>query len=118
MNEIKIKRIYEAPSADDGYRILVDRLWPRGIKKEDAFLDEWNRDLAPSSGLRKWFSHKKERFNEFSARYREELLKQKEELRRISDKAKNNRVTLLYAAKDGEVNHAVVLCNVLKNTNQ
>ena len=116
--EIKIKRIYEDASEDDGYRILVDRLWPRGIKKEDASLDEWNKDIAPSSELRKWFDHKKEHFNEFSERYREELLNRKEELTRIRNVTEHKQVTLLYAAKDPAVNHAVVLCDVLKNIDQ
>lgn len=115
MKKIKIKRIYEDASEDDGYRILVDRLWPRGVKKEDASLDEWNKDIAPSSELRKWFDHKKERFNKFSERYRKELLYQQEELKRIRTVAKHVRVTLLYAAKDPALNQAAVLCDVLKN---
>jgi uncharacterized protein YeaO (DUF488 family) len=118
MHEITIKRIYEAPSIDDGYRILVDRLWPRSIKKEDAYLEEWNKELAPSSELRKWFDHKNERFAEFSERYHKELLNRKEELKRIRTMAKTKSVTLLYAARDRNTNHAVVLCNVLKNTDQ
>lgn len=66
MKEIKLKRIYDDPSGDDGYRVLVDRLWPRGVSKEDAKLDEWDKELAPSTELRKWFGHKEERFKEFS----------------------------------------------------
>lgn len=113
MKTINIKRIYDEPSDDDGYRVLVDRLWPRGISRETARLNEWNRDIAPSPELRKWFDHEEVRFEEFSRLYREEL-KQKEtalnELRRI---AKNETVSLLYAAKSPEINQAVVLRDVL-----
>ncbi|GIV32635.1 MAG: hypothetical protein KatS3mg031_0170 [Chitinophagales bacterium] len=114
MKAICIKRIYDAPSEEDGYRILVDRIWPRGITKEYARLDEWNKTLAPSTELRKWFSHKAERFNEFARRYRNELMSHKEELKRIRQIARNKPVTLLYSAKNTEANQAVVLCKVLK----
>ena len=113
--QVKIKRVYEEPSEDDGYRILVDRLWPRGMKKEQAFLDEWNKNIAPSTELRKWFHHKKEFFDDFAERYREELSQQQEELKRIKAIGKNRPVTLLYAAKDPAVNHAVVLREILKD---
>lgn len=75
--KIQIKRIYEAPSTDDGYRIFVDRLWPRGVKKENTFLDEWNKEIAPSPELRKWFNHNTERFNDFAKHYGKELDKKK-----------------------------------------
>jgi uncharacterized protein YeaO (DUF488 family) len=107
--DIVVKRIYDAPSDEDGYRVLVDRLWPRGMKKERARLDEWNKTVAPSTELRKWFGHEPERFDEFAARYKEELAEHPEELQRLREIAKNRRVTLLYAAKEAEYNHTVVL---------
>lgn len=114
MNHIQIKRIYEAPSEEDGYRILVDRLWPRGVKKEKAKIDEWNKNLAPSDQLRKWFDHKPERFKEFEKRYLEELSLLKGELKKIKNLSRNSSVTLLYGAKDPEMNQAVVLLKILK----
>jgi uncharacterized protein YeaO (DUF488 family) len=113
MNTIQIKRIYEAPAKEDGYRILVDRLWPRGVKKENAKLDEWNKNLAPSDQLRKWFDHRPERFKEFEKRYRDELSELKNELKRIKKLSKSGTVTLLYGAKDQEMNQAVVLLKIL-----
>lgn len=83
MHNIKIKRIYEEPAAGDGYRILVDRLWPRGMKKETACIDEWNKDIAPSTELRKKFHHQAETFLEFSALYKEELQTKTEVLQRL-----------------------------------
>ena len=113
MKEIKLKRIYDDPSADDGYRVLVDRLWPRGVSKEVAKLDEWDKELAPSTELRKWFDHKEERFKEFSKRYHEELKDKKELLDKLREKANHKKLCLLYAAKDHEMNQAVVLKDVL-----
>jgi len=119
MKQIQIKRIYEQPLAEDGYRMLVDRLWPRGIKKEVAKLDEWNKNLPPSVELRKWFDHKPERFKEFESKYRLELTKIKDELNRVRDITKHSNLTLLYGAKDPHINHAIVLLNVLmKNRNR
>lgn len=115
MKTIKIKRIYEDPDSADGYRILIDRLWPRGVSKEDAKLDEWNKELSPSTELRKWFDHIPERFEEFKKRYREELESHKEELNRLYTLAKSNTVTLLYAAKNEKINNAVVLKEILTN---
>jgi uncharacterized protein YeaO (DUF488 family) len=114
MNTIQIKRIYEALSEDDGYRLLVDRLWPRGVKKENARLDEWNKNLAPSDPLREWFNHKPERFREFEKRYRDELSELKDELKRIKNLSRHSNVTLLYGAKDPKLNQAVVLLKILK----
>lgn len=111
---IQLKRVYDSPAEDDGYRILIDRLWPRGIKKEEARLDEWNKDLAPSDALRKWFQHERERFDEFSRRYQEELSHQKEPLTHLKKMSKTKKVTLLYAAKDRDINNAVVLYEVLE----
>lgn len=112
---IQIKRVYEQPEESDGYRILVDRLWPRGIKKERAQLNEWDKELAPSHELRTWFDHQPDRFKQFSNEYRNELLQKRTELIRIRRIADNQQVTLIYAAKDPEINHAVVLCNVLRD---
>lgn len=112
---IKIKRIYEDPARGDGYRMLVDRLWPRGLKKEDAAIDEWNKDIAPSPELRTWFGHDEARFEEFSARYRKELGDKDEALDKIKSIAKKQALTLVYAARDEQVNHARVLLDVLNN---
>lgn len=117
MREFKIKRIYDTPSESDGYRVLVDRLWPRGVSKKAANLDEWIKEVAPSPELRKWFDHKEERFKEFEWRYREELKDKKEELDKLRQSAKNETVSLLYAAKSPEINHAVVLKDVLLKGN-
>ena len=114
MKTIQIKRVYDDKSDDDGYRVFVDRLWPRGVSKEDAHFDEWMKELAPSTELRKWFNHKPERFDEFSKRYRKELKEQDEKLDELRDIAKTKKVTLLYAAKDIEINNAVVIRDVLK----
>lgn len=113
MAAFQIKRIYDEPSGEDGYRILVDRLWPRGVKKEQAKLDEWNKEIAPSAGLRKWFGHKPERFEEFASRYSKELDKQKDELKRLEALGERSMVSLLYGARDPEVNHATVLLQKL-----
>lgn len=115
MNKIYIKRIYDEPSDKDGYRILVDRLWPRGISKKDANLDEWNKEIAPSTELRKWFNHQEVSFEEFEKRYQEELKAKQEELNRLKDLAKTNTITLLYGAKNTKINQAVVLRNLLLN---
>ena len=113
MKTINIKRIYDKPSDDDGYRILVDRLWPRGISKETARLNEWNRDIAPSPELRKWFDHQEARFEEFSRLYRNELKQKEAELNELRKIAKNETISLLYAAKNPVINQAVVLRDVL-----
>jgi uncharacterized protein YeaO (DUF488 family) len=111
----QIKRVYEPANPSDGVRVLVDRLWPRGVKKSSAHLDHWMKDVAPSPSLRLWFGHKPERFAEFSKRYKKELSGNAElaELRKLGRSA---RVTLLYGARDPEVNHAVVLQSVLRRT--
>jgi len=107
---VQIKRIYDLPKVSDGYRILVDRLWPRGVTKESAALDEWLKDAAPSPELRKWFSHKPDRFEEFSRKYLIELEENKPLQDKLRDvKGQHKTVTLLYAARDPQINHAVVL---------
>ena len=113
MKTIQIKRVYEDKSKDDGYRVLVDRLWPRGVSKEDAHFDEWMKELAPSTELRKWFDHKQERFEEFTKRYKKELIEQNELLDKLKQIAEKKKVTLLFAAKDTEINNAVVIREVL-----
>jgi uncharacterized protein YeaO (DUF488 family) len=107
-----IKRIYEPPAADDGYRVLVDRLWPRGVSKVAAELDEWLKDVAPTTDLRVWFNHDPGRFAEFTSRYEGELAENPaaDALRARGD---DQPVTLLYGAKDPAINHAVVLRDFL-----
>ncbi|MDQ6532139.1 DUF488 family protein [Flavobacterium sp. LHD-85] len=113
MKTITIKRLYDHKTADGSYRILVDRLWPRGVRKIDLQIDEWNKEITPSPELRKWFDHKKERFEEFSRLYIQELMAEDPEINRVRSIAKNEDVTLLYGAKDPEINHAVILMNYL-----
>ncbi|WP_026815188.1 DUF488 domain-containing protein [Arenibacter certesii] len=115
MVNIGIKRIYDAPEERDGYRILVDRIWPRGVSKEDAELDEWAKEIAPSDKLRKWFDHDPDKFMEFDKRYRLELQEKEEKLNELREKAKENMLTLLYGAKDTEHNQAIVLKKILEN---
>lgn len=113
--QIKIKRIYNLPLAEDGLRILVDRLWPRGFTKEKAAIDYWHKEITPSSDLRKWFAHKEDRYEEFSKMYREELKSQQAILQQIRLLADKKTVTLVYAAKDPKINHAVILKEVLES---
>lgn len=112
---LSIKRIYDEPAKSDGTRVLVDRLWPRGVSKEQAALDLWLKDIAPSPELRIWFGHKPDRFKEFSKRYMHELDNNPavEQLENLMTKKAN--LTLLYAAKDPRVNHALVLKQFLEN---
>jgi len=111
---IKVKRIYEKPTKEDGFRILVDRLWPRGVKKEQAKVDLWLKDIAPSGNLRKWFSHKKERWKDFKIKYKEELKSKAGLVKMIKDlEEKHGTITLLFSAKDVEHNNAVVLLEEL-----
>lgn len=106
---IVVKRIYEPPADSDGYRILVDRMWPRGLKKEDAALDAWSKELAPSTTLRKWFGHDPARWEGFRHRYASELDDAAEHWRPLLTQAARHRVTLLYGARDEEHNNAVAL---------
>lgn len=109
MMAITIKRIYEPGSVKDGYRILVDRLWPRGIKKENAHVDKWLKEVAPSTELRKWFNHEPEKWETFSAKYKDEL-KMSPALDELYAATHDHKtVTLLYGAKDEEHNHAFIL---------
>jgi uncharacterized protein YeaO (DUF488 family) len=106
--QLKIKRVYDKPAAEDGFRVLVDRLWPRGIKKEDAKLDLWLKEIAPSEELRKWFGHEPARCTEFKRKYFKELDAKGDLLGRIRESLKDGTVTLLYAAKYKECNNATV----------
>ena len=113
---IKIKRIYDQPAKDDGFRILVDRLWPRGISKEKVKVDLWLREIAPSNDLRKWFSHDPKKWEDFKIRYERELKGKQELLHKIKEAEKEKGiVTILYSARDEEHNNAVVLNAILKN---
>ncbi len=112
--DIRVKRIYEPPDAKDGARVLVDRLWPRGARKDSAKLALWLKDIAPSAELRRWFGHDPARFAEFSRRYRAELSANKDAVARMDELAKAGPVTLLYAAHDEEHNNARVLADYLK----
>lgn len=106
---MKIKRVYEKPSRDDGKRILVDRLWPRGLTKEKASIDLWLKEIAPSTELRKWFGHDPAKWKGFQKRYRQELKSNKEQVAVLKEQAKKGIVTLVYGAKDEEHNEALVL---------
>ncbi len=116
--EIELKRIYDQVKRDDGVRILIDRLWPRGISKEEAKLDYWLKDLAPSNDLRKWFNHEPDKYTEFTTRYRNELktndpFKTLNQLKQIIRKTDQEKITLLFAAKDRKRNNAQVVRQVL-----
>jgi uncharacterized protein YeaO (DUF488 family) len=111
--DVRIKRIYEPAAATDGARILVDRLWPRGFTHEDAHVDEWLRDLAPSTELRRWFAHDPSRFPEFRRRYAAELGAKADAVAELRSRARKGRLTLVYSARDTEHNDAVVLAEVL-----
>lgn len=113
-SRVRVKRVYDPPEPDDGYRVLVDRVWPRGVSRERARLDEWARELAPSDQLRKWFGHAPERFEQFRSRYLEELTSQGEHLDELRARVKRGPLTLLYAAKDERHNNAVVLAELLR----
>jgi uncharacterized protein YeaO (DUF488 family) len=110
---IRLKRAYEPPAANDGVRILVDRLWPRGVRKANAAINQWMKDIAPSTALRKWFGHDPARWEEFRRRYVEELGEHPEQLMRLRTLAREGRITLVYSAHDEQHNDAVVLRGVL-----
>ncbi|MGI8904386.1 MAG: DUF488 domain-containing protein [Solirubrobacteraceae bacterium] len=109
-----MKRAYEPTTSSDGYRVLVDRLWPRGVSRERAELDEWDQELAPSTELRKWFGHEPSRFDEFRRRYIEQLRCQRPRLTALRHRASTGTLTLVYGARDSEHNEAVVLAEVLR----
>ena len=111
---VRIKRVYAEPGSEDGKRILVDRLWPRGLTKEKARVDVWLKEVAPSTELRKWFGHDPAKWTEFKARYRDELKSHAEQLALLRHEAEQGPITLLYGAKDEEHNEAVVLAARLR----
>ena len=112
-NHVKLKRAYEPVSADDGTRILIDRLWPRGVKTADAAIDQWIKDVAPSTSLRKWFGHDPRRWEEFRRRYAAEVHQHPEQLGRLRELARHGRITLIFSAHDEVHNDAVALRNFL-----
>lgn len=111
-----MKRIYDSPkpSSGDGKRVLVDRLWPRGLRKDDVVVDEWVKDVAPSTELRKWFGHDPARWEEFKKRYRKELEEKKECVEALKEDARRGTLTILYSAKDTEHNNATVLKDLIR----
>ena len=109
-----IRRAYEPPTRNDGYRVLVDRLWPRGISKTEAALDEWVHEVAPSDELRRWFGHDPRRLDEFQRRYRDELAGHAAEVTRLVARARRRRLTLVFGARDTAHNNAVVLREVIE----
>lgn len=108
---VRLKRAYEPPAKEDGYRVLVERLWPRGVKKESLQLDDWLKELSPSPELRKWYGHELERWAEFQTRYARELKQEpaREQLETLVERARHGTVTLVFAAKDEEHNSALLL---------
>ena len=113
--KVRLKRAYEDPAEEDGTRILVDRLWPRGIAKKVAAIDLWAKDLAPSTELRKWFGHESARWPEFRRRYAAELDQHRQQLEDLRELAAQGPITLVYAARDQSHNHAIVLRDVLQH---
>ena len=112
--DVRLKRAYEPAAASDGYRVLIDRLWPRGVSRARAELDEWDRELPPSTGLRQWFAHEPARFPEFRRRYIDELRRERPRLAALRRRAREGTLTLVYSARDSEHNDAVVLAEVLR----
>jgi uncharacterized protein YeaO (DUF488 family) len=112
--DVRLKRVYEPAAASDGHRILIDRIWPRGVTHKEAHLDEWAPELAPSSELRRWFGHDPARFEDFRHRYTEELAAQQVKLRELRRRAREGTLTLVYSARDTEHNDAVVLAQILR----
>ena len=112
--DVRLKRVYDPAAPADGYRVLIDRLWPRGVSREQAELDEWDRELSPSAELRKWFGHEPSRFEEFRRRYVEELQEDRRRIAGLRRRAREGTLTLVYSARDTEHNDAVVLAEVLR----
>jgi uncharacterized protein YeaO (DUF488 family) len=115
MVDVRVKRIYDEPDPGDGYRVLIDHVWPRGVSRERARLDEWARELAPSDELRRWFAHDPARFDEFRARYRGELVDQRDHLLELARRARSRPVTIVYAARDQQHNNAVVVAALVRD---
>ncbi|PYJ23471.1 MAG: hypothetical protein DME71_02380 [Verrucomicrobia bacterium] len=106
---VRVKRVYDQPAKADGYRMLVDRLWPRGLKKSEARIDEWLREIAPSTALRKWFKHDPDKWKEFKKKYSAELDDHREQVEKLAREARKRTITLLFSARDTEHNNAVAL---------
>ena len=113
MLNIRLKRAYDPPARNDGYRVLVDRVWPRGVTKEALSVNDWFKDLAPSTPLRKWFGHEPAKWTEFQRRYFRELDEHPDLIRNLAGRAKDSGITLVFAARDTEHNNAVALKNYL-----
>lgn len=111
---VRIKRVYEPPGPADGVRVLVDRLWPRGLSKASGRIDEWQKDPAPSDALRRWFGHDPKKWTGFKRRYRQELRSKIQEMRRLAEQARRGTITLVYGARDEQHNNAVVLKEILR----
>jgi uncharacterized protein YeaO (DUF488 family) len=111
---VQVKRVYEKPAKADGRRVLVDRIWPRGLTKKEAQIDDWLKEIAPSARLRKWFGHDPARWKDFKKRYAAELKNQREKVEQLAQSARKRTVTLLFGAKDLEHNNAVVLKEFLE----
>jgi uncharacterized protein YeaO (DUF488 family) len=116
--DVRLKRAYDPAAASDGYRVLIDRLWPRGVSRADAHLDEWAREIAPSTELRQWFGHDPARFDEFRRRYIGELAAQTDTLRALRRRGREGTLTLVFAAHDSRYNDAVVVAEVLRRGRQ
>jgi len=112
--KVNLKRAYEAPARSDGQRVLVDRVWPRGITKEEILIDDWVKDVAPSTALRKWFNHEPPKWNEFKRRYFQELEERPDALKRLLAKARAGTMTLVFGAKDTAHNNAMALKEYLE----
>jgi len=116
--KIEVKRVYEPAEDDDGYRILVDRLWPRGLRKSQAGVDLWMKDIAPSDSLRKWFGHEPEKWEEFKRRYSEELDGKMEFIEEIRSRARNGKVTLLFSSREERNNNAHALKEYIESMDE
>lgn len=114
--KVDIRRVYDAPEGDEGLRVLVDRLWPRGVRKDELQYDLWEKDIAPTPALRKWFGHSPERWEEFHDKYRKELAQPQvqERLKAIVKEAGKRKITLLYGARDPDHNHALILAEAIR----
>jgi len=113
---LKVKRIYETASSDDGKRILVDRLWPRGIKKSEVKIDEWLKEIAPSDELRKWFAHDPSKWQAFKRKYAHEIEEKSDLIQQLRKETEREAVTLVYSAKDNEHNNAVALKEIIEHS--
>lgn len=118
MGDIRLKRAYDEPAKNDGRRVLVDRIWPRGVKKTDLALNDWFKQVAPSKDLRQWFEHDPEKWQEFKQRYFDELKARPEEIRSLLATAREGRLTLVYAAREEQHNNAVALKEFLQKNNR